>query len=316
MSALVVLLTGCGGAPDPAPEGAGWTYTDGTGEEISLPERPVRVVAYSGVASALWDYGFEVVGVFGPVETAGGGRDPQIGDVDLDRVDVISQTYGEMSIEALAAAEPDLIITKAYDDLDWYLPEGATDQIEAVAPLLRVQINGVSAEQQLADHLDLAVALGADPESDRVAEARDDFEAALAELDTATEARPGLRVVAVSAAPDNFFVANAAAGGELGLYADHGVSLPETGAPDTDQFEQLSWEEADTYPADLLLQDARPGRTTLEELADEPLWRDLPAVEAGQVGDWATETPFSYADYAGIVRALASDIEAAEPLDH
>ncbi|MFC4564953.1 ABC transporter substrate-binding protein [Nocardiopsis mangrovi] len=313
--ALALTLTGCG-VPDSAEEAAGWTFTDGTGAEVALPERPERVVAYSGIASVLWDYGFEVVGVFGPAETAGGGRDPQIGDVDLDRVEVISQTYGEMSVERLAALEPDLVITQVYDDVDWYLPEGGTDQIEAVAPLARIQMNGVPAEQQLTDHLDLAVALGAEPEDPRVTEARDDFDAALAELDAAVEARPGLRVMAVSAAPENFFVVNSAAGGALGMFADHGVSLPETEAPDTDQFERLSWEEADKYPADLLLQDARPGRTTLAELDDQPLWRDLPAVRAGQVGDWPAETPFGYAAYAEMVSGLAADIEDAEPLDH
>ncbi|GAB3213359.1 siderophore-binding protein DesE [Marinactinospora endophytica] len=313
----LVLLSACGTAVPTEDErpAEGWSFSDGAGNEVTLDEHPQRVVAYSGVASALWDYGYEVVGVFGPVTTAGGQPDPQIGDVDTERVEVISETYGEMSVEKLASLEPDLIVTHAYDDLAWYLPE-EVDQIEAVAPLLRIQVTGAGAEELLADHLDLAVALGADPHGEAVAGALHDFDASLAELSAATEDRPALKVVAVSASPENLYVANAAAGGDLELFAEHGVRLPETDAPDTDQFEELSWEEADKYPADLLLQDSRPTSTPLADLADQPTWRTLPAVEAGQVGAWAAETPYSYTRYAEVVRALAADISEAEPLEH
>ncbi|MFC7327025.1 ABC transporter substrate-binding protein [Marinactinospora rubrisoli] len=315
--AALALATACGGtepAADTDDTGGEWTFGDGTGDEITLPERPQRVVAYSGVAAALWDYGFEVVGVFGPVDGVGGEPAPQIGDVDTDQVETLSQTYGELSVESLAALEPDLIVTHAFGDLLWYLPEN-TEQIEAVAPIATLQITGVSAEQQIQNHLDLAVALGVDPEAEQVTEARATYEEAIARLDAATEANPDLRVVPVSASPDDFFVGNAAAGGDLGLFQEHGVNFPETGAPTGDEYEQLGWEQADTYPADLILQDARPDRTPVAELAGLPIWGDLPAVRAGQVGEWRAETPYSYARYAETVSALAEDIENSEPLD-
>ncbi|WP_158562886.1 ABC transporter substrate-binding protein [Marinitenerispora sediminis] len=316
--AALALATACGTtepAADPQAGGEEWTFSDGSGDEVTLPERPQRVVAYSGVAAALWDYGFEVVGVFGPVDGVGGEPAPQIGDVDTEQVETLSQTYDELNIEALAALDPDLIVTHAFDDLLWYLPEDSIDQIEAVAPVAALQVTGVSAEQQLQNHLDLAVALGVDPESADVTEARATYDEALARLDAATEANPDLKVLAVSAAPDSFFVGNAAAGGDLALFQEHGVNFPETSAPDTDEYEQLSWEEADTHPADLILQDARPGRTTVQELADQPIWRGLPAVRAEQVGEWRSETPYSYLRYAETVNALAEDIEESEPLE-
>ncbi|PSL00910.1 iron complex transport system substrate-binding protein [Murinocardiopsis flavida] len=315
LAACGTLLAACG-APAPEDRSGDWRFGDsGDGDvAVELPERPTRVVAYSGVAAALWDYGFEVVGVFGPVKGTGDDRAPQIGDVDTEKVEVLSETYGELGIERLAEVEPDLIVTHAYDDLLWYLPEDKTAQIEAVAPIAAIQVTGVESEKSLKKTADLAVALGVDAESPKIVAARDSFEDALAGLDDAVDANPDLRVTAVSANEADFFVGNAAASAELGLFTRHGVRFPETDAPVKDSFEQLSWEEADKYPTDLLLQDSRPGKVTPAELADIGTWRKLPAVEADQVGAWEVETPYSYDRYAGVVTRLAGEINDADRL--
>lgn len=309
------LLAACGAA-EPVEQSGDWRFGDsGDGDvTVALPERPTRVVAYSGAAAALWDYGFEVVGVFGPVQGIGDARAPQIGEVDPDKVEVLSETYGELSIERLAEIKPDLIVTHAYDELLWYLPEDKIDQIEAVAPVAAVQVTGVEAETSLQKFADLAVALGVDAESPEITTAREDFDDALAGLDDAVSANPNLRVTAVSANEADFFVGNAVASAELGMFTRHEVRLPETDAPEKDSFEQLSWEEADKYPTDLLLQDSRPGKSTPAELKDIATWRSLPAVKAGQVGAWETETPYSYDKYAKVVGRLVEEINDAEPL--
>ena len=74
-------------------------------------------------------------------------------------------------------------------------------------------------------------------------------------------------------------------------------------------WETLSWEQAGKYPADLALNDARSAAFTKEQLSDYATWTSNPAVQAGQVGDWATEFVPSYAGFAVVLEELAETIQ-------
>lgn len=84
---------------------------------------------------------------------------------------------------------------------------------------------------------------------------------------------------------------------DLGLdIVDHGIE---------DFFELLSWEQANKYPADLILVDARAASMTPEDLLSIETWASLPAVQAGQVGLWYAAAPYSHARLTPIMLELA-----------
>ena len=77
-------------------------------------------------------------------------------------------------------------------------------------------------------------------------------------------------------------------------------------------WEELSWEEARKYPADLILLDERDGDYTVETLDEAPgTLAAHPAVQAEQVRNWYTEFVLSYDAFAPILKELASVIRAS-----
>ncbi|MQA96025.1 MAG: ABC transporter substrate-binding protein [Streptosporangiales bacterium] len=77
-------------------------------------------------------------------------------------------------------------------------------------------------------------------------------------------------------------------------------------------FEELSWENAGKYDADVIYLDDRAAALQPKDLAAKPTWSQLPAVKAGQVEPWASEPRFSYAGFAPKVEALAKAIREAK----
>jgi len=87
-----------------------FTYTDARGEQIDLEQKPTRVVAQTSAAASLWDAGFRVDGVYGELKKTNGQLDYQAGDIDLAKLTVLGQTYGEFNIERYAAMRPQLLV--------------------------------------------------------------------------------------------------------------------------------------------------------------------------------------------------------------
>jgi iron complex transport system substrate-binding protein len=71
----------------------------------------------------------------------------------------------------------------------------------------------------------------------------------------------------------------------------------------------VSWENADKYSADLILYDARATALSLDELADIPLWTELPAVQADQLTPWHMEEGVSYKLFTEHIEQLTAAIE-------
>ena len=96
---------------------------------------------------------------------------------------------------------------------------------------------------------------------------------------------------------------------DLMYFAALGMDIVQ---PDTDEFwENLSWEEANKYAADLILNDVRTQALTPDQLAAKPTWAGLPAVKAGQVGPWYFEVTYSHKSYATVLEAIATVIKGA-----
>ena len=71
-----------------------WTFKDDRGLTAKAKSTPKNIVAFTGVAAALHDYGIEVKGVFGPTKTKDGKADVQAGDVDISKVEILGNVWG------------------------------------------------------------------------------------------------------------------------------------------------------------------------------------------------------------------------------
>lgn len=143
---LAALLAACG-SKDEAPSAGAWSFTDDRGQTVSLAAAPERIVAFVGVAAALHDLGLadRIVGVFGPTVGLDGAKDVQAGDLDVSRVTVLGNAWGEFSIEKFAELDPDLLISNMFEeDTLWYVPDDSADKILGLVPSAGVKTFGAS----------------------------------------------------------------------------------------------------------------------------------------------------------------------------
>ena len=316
-AAVAGLLSACGGGDGGgtvSASGGAWTWTDDRGAKISLKARPQRIVAYIGAASALYDFGVDkqIVGVYGPTTLKDGRPDPQAGELPVQGRTVIGNAYGEFNIEKYAGLRPELLIDNMYVDGElFYVPAESKDKIFALAPQAAVSTGAVPLPKPIERYAALAAALGADPKAPKVTQAKARFDQAVEKLRSAAEqaAGRGIKVLAASGSPDLFYASNPGKNADLIYFRQLGVDVI---VPDNlnkqGYFEELSWENADKYPADVIILDNRTQALQPKDLAAKPAWRDLPAVRAGQVVPWQAEPRFSYAGCAPILEALATTL--------
>ena len=286
-------LAGCGssgGSAAGAATASGWEFTDDLGTTVRLDEAPTRVAGLNDVLSSLWNYGIEPVASFGQTSIA---DDVAFEGKDLSGVEVVGSAYGQIDLEALAAADPDVIVTSVYpvDSAGTLDPAGPLygfesveqqEQVEQIAPVIAIAWRG-SAADVIERTAELAGALGVDLESERMAELRAGYDRAAAGLTEA--AATGLTVLPVAAYPDEgFYMAKAPDDPSLRLYSELGVQFVDPGG--SDFFWQVAgWETVTDHPSDVLLYSLR-GAMSPEEMATQPTYELLPAVQAQQVHPW------------------------------
>ncbi|MFE9171637.1 ABC transporter substrate-binding protein [Streptomyces kebangsaanensis] len=307
---------GSGGGTTAARSGP-WSFEDDRGQTVKADEVPSAIVAFVGVAAALHDYGVQVKGVFGPTTTKDGKADVQAGDMDVSKVTVLGNEWGQFNIEKYAALAPDALISTMFDDAGtlWYVPEESKKKILAVgAPSVGISVYDRQLTEPLERMLALAKSLGADVTTDRVKQARKRFEDAAARLRAAAKAKPDIKVMAGSASQDLFYVSGTNLSVDLEYFKALGVNLVEPPESAKKQgggwFESLSWENADKYAADVIMMD---NRTSAVQPADitQATWKKLPAVKAGQVVPRTAEPILSYDKCAPLLEDLAKAIETA-----
>ncbi|WP_433086027.1 ABC transporter substrate-binding protein [Dactylosporangium sp. CA-052675] len=289
--------------------GGPFAFTDDRGTAVTLPAAPKRIVAYVGTAAALHDFGVTAfAGTFGPLKGADGGKDPLAGDLDPAKVESLGNAWGEFNIEKYAALRPELLITNMYEANQlWYVPDESKDKILGLAPSAGITVSRTSLAKVIQRYADLAKALGGDPAAGKAR-----FDTAAAALKAAVRANGGLKVLAASASPDLLYVSDPKVYGELSYYQELGVEVIAPGAVTGGYFENLSWENADKYQADVILLDNRAQALQPKDLTAKPTWANLPAVKAGQVVPWQSEPRFSWAGCAGALETLAKALTGAK----
>lgn len=316
VAAMGALIGGCGGHDEPAAaKGAGWSFTDDRKQKIRTDKRPSHIVAYVGSAAVLVDYGLQerIAGVFGPTKLGDGKPDPQAGDLDIDKVTIVGNTYGEFNLEKYARLDPDLIVTNMYQGSAlWFIPDDAKAKILGQAPAIGFKVAHVSLPEPIRRYEELAAALGADLQTKAVKDAKARFSSAAADLRKAAKEHGRLKVLAASGSTDILYVSDPSVYADLSYFQKLGVDMVVPNNVKGGFFENLSWENADKYPADVILLDNRTATLQPKDLASKPTWSRLPAVKAGQVTPWLSEPRFSYAGAAPLIESLATALHKAE----
>lgn len=313
--AAAAALAGCGDdTPESASSGSGsWEFTDDRGKKITRDKRPEKIVAYVSSAAALWDFGVHPTGVFGPQKTESGEKEIQAGNIDLAKVTSLGNAWDDFDEEKFIGLQPDLLVTGLTGTKDtdlWAITPEMGVKVEKTAPILALSEYKVSLPKVIGRYEELAKALGGDVTSDAVTKAKAEFQAASDELAAAAKEKAGLKVLVLYADKDGVYIAKPEFFADLAYYSELGLDIV-AGSGSEDYWEQLSWEQVGKYPADLVLTDTRTYALSRQQMAEYPTWRALPAVAAGQVGDWSAEPRFNYTLAAPVIRKLTTAVKGA-----
>ncbi|MEV6350147.1 ABC transporter substrate-binding protein [Actinoplanes sp. NPDC051851] len=325
-AALGAVLSACGGneedssasssASSSAANGP-WTFTDDQPKTFNQDKTPSKIVAFTGTAAALADLGLQdkIVGVFGETKKADGTAEDQAGDLDISKVEIVGNAWGEFSVEKYAALTPDLLVTHMFDPgAYWYVPDESKDKILAVADAALISVGRVPLNKPIERYAELAASLGADLNATKVTEAKARFEKAATDLTAAAKASGGIKVLFGSGSADIFYVSSAAVSSDLMYFKELGVDLIMPEVKDSDYYESLSWENADKYDADVIFLDARTGTLQPTDLASKPAWAALPAVKANQVFPWQAVPIYSWNHAAPLIEAITAAITKSKKL--
>lgn len=286
-----------------------WTYTDGTGQTVTLDAVPTRIIASQDAAAGLIPLGIRPVAIYAdsPVAEA-----KALQGLDLTGIEIIGQAWGEVDVEKAAALQPDLIVAEWWPlDATWSGGSTVTDPLGAIAPITG-PAQGSSILTLIEDYEALAASLGADLASPEIASEKARFEQSLVAFQAAVAAKPNLTALAVWAGTDALYVAATDGSSELMDFRSWGLNLivPEV-ADDRGYWETLSWENADKYQPDLILVDNRSA-TTIETAQAQPTWTLMRAAAAGAVTDWPAFWLRNYGAYASELDKLTSAITTAD----
>ena len=304
------LLVGLVAAPTLAEE---WTYTDGTGQTVTLDHVPNRIVMHANTAAGLIPLGIRPIAIYVDTPVA---EDKSLQGLDLTGIEIVGEAWGQIDIEKVAALKPDLFLAewwpldKAFSGLEGG-NGGSNDQILKLAPITG-PTQGDSILKLIADYEVLAKSLGADLDAPQVKADKATFDASLEAFKAAVAAKPNLTALPVWAGTDALYVAATQGSSELMDFAGWGLKLitPEV-ADDRGYWETVSWEQADKYQPDLVLVDNRSDKT-IETAKAQPMWTAIKAAAAGQVTDWPAFWLRNYKAYAGALDKLTAAIEAAD----
>jgi iron complex transport system substrate-binding protein len=306
------------GTPSTDSAAGEWSYTDATGTTVTLDHTPERVASFADYAVGLLSYGIDPVAVFGRFDVAG---DTRFGEYDISDTAVVGNSYGEIDLEALAGAAPDLIVTGIYPtdregtlDLEGpfygFADVEQQEQLEKIAPVVAIEVGGkgIDVIESLAG---LAEDLGASP--DTIADAKAEYDAAAAEL-TAAAAESDVEVTQMYADADGVYVVKPQDEPETQLYSELGVKYTDLN-PDTDYYWDIySWENAgQMMTGDVLLVNNEGYQEA--ELLEQPTFASHPALAADQVHDGWVGAALDYHSQAEHMTELAEILRESKKLD-
>jgi iron complex transport system substrate-binding protein len=288
-----------------------WAFTDDLGVTVTSETVPTKVVAHVGMAAALFDFGFEVVGYYNPATDEDGNPLQIAGGLPLDRLTHVGD-FDEIDIELLISLGAELFIGQNYSVETggmWPFSDDVLAQIHQAVPVLSFAYgDGVTVVRNIESLENLAAALGADVDTPEMAADRDAFLTSSEALRAALADKPDLTALFLAGSNTGFWI-DSSGGAATRYYRELGMDIIP--APDTGE---VSWEELAAFPADIVFVDDRvPTWWSPEQLASEvPVWEHHPAVAAGQVAPWRAQFISSYRGYAPVIAEVVNYVREAD----
>jgi len=322
--ATLLALAGCSagasaaGSPPAASESSavstGWTYTDDSGKTVTLDSRPTRIAGFTDQILSLMSYGIEPVATFGRTDVA---SDTRFAAYDMAGVEITGNTYGEINLETLAEAQPDLIVTAVYpsdregtiDPTQPYYGFKDLEQQEklaAIAPIVTIKVGGKGLDV-IESNAKLALALGADQA--KVAADKQAFETASANFGKVAK-DTGLEVTAMYADADGIYLVKPEDEPETQLYKSLGLNYTELN-PDGDYYWDIySWENAGKVKTGDVILLSNEGFQKAD-LLKQATFADHPALVAGQVHERRV-SPMDYSSQAKNLDHIAGILSSSK----
>lgn len=270
--AIALLGAACGGAESEAEEAATrpFDHAQGTTE---VPIDPQRIVTTSdqNALLPLLELGVRPVASAGAVLDDGTGFFRRVEGFDTEGIEFVGD-YFEVNVEAVAAAEPDLIVGYGFQS-DYY------DDLSAVAPTVQIQVFGRPLTDALMDFADLV------GETERAEEFRAAYEARINDLLTALgddAERLSVSVITPGDPGTFWFAADGQAIGTVMSDLDFQLPEPHGAWNESDQDAPFSIENLSDHDADVVLVVSFGEDPGLEALLASPLYENLAASQAGQ----------------------------------
>jgi iron complex transport system substrate-binding protein len=291
----------------------GWSYTDSVGRTVTLDAPPTRIAGYTDTVGSLWNYGVQPVALFGWSSME---DDSQFDGKDTSAVQQVGAAYGEIDLEALAAAAPDVILVPVYpadsEDVptDASLRYGFDDEtqqakVAEIAPLVTFTISGTS-DEVAAEMARFATSLGDADVDATVEQAEQDFATASDRL--RESAASGLSTYVIAAYEgEGIYTVRPQDEPTTAYFQTLGMNLPDPGGEDYYWF-TFSFENADGLTSDLIL--SSPRSMAVEDLMAVPTFASLPAAAADQVFSWEP-IQFDHVSQARSMNEIAGWLESA-----
>ena len=244
---------------------------DATGEMVTLEEPAVRVVCLTGLCvDTMFVLGVKPVAANDLLH-----RDPAYWGPDENEIGPVSGSFFEPSLEDIAQAEPDIVIGLGG------VHDGLRAALESIAPLFIV--NPIGVEGMLAHVVEIGILLGMEHEAEDAAAA---FESRLEQYVAGVTTKRSVMVVYGS---DVNIGADTVCTPAVDALAHAAVYAPEFSGCDIHQpFPSFSVEQLLGIDPDVIFVQTygfgpEPPQPVSEQLVDHVIWRELAAVQNGEV---------------------------------
>lgn len=267
------------------------------GLNIDFENPPETLVMDCYAYSSLHEYGLEPDALFG-FECD---NEALMGNADIEGIETVGQD-AEIDLEKLAELRPDAIIGNGNADGWSWFEDDVNAQLTRVAPFVPLPSEG-SIDEKIADTREIADFFGADVEAENIVAADEDYEAA---KEAFSEAVEGKDYNFLLASPTKEMLYTGVGFAQADLLEELGANIVGPDAPaEGNPWGQVAWEDASTYPADVILvENFDPEAPFAAEL-----WDDLPAVKADQLGTWSSKGALTSRTYADWLQDLADKVE-------
>ncbi|MEK8131289.1 AraC family transcriptional regulator [Paenibacillus filicis] len=291
---LALLLSACGANPDaarnnqapaasqtPEPAAAERTLTDSLGHEVKVPAKPQRIIG-SYLEDHLVALGIKPVAQWSVKQT-------NVQFYLQDALKDVPLIPSDLPFEAVTSFQPDLILIDSAEIVagDKYA------QYAKIAPTYTVGMDKNNDWRQ--ELLEIGKVLNKSTEAQQVL---DQYEAKVKEAKEKLQKSIGTKsAVAIWHSKKNFYVVNENMSSGDVLYRDLGFSIPaeikELSGTSKNNWIALSLEKLAKLDADYIFLVNSNGKDASEEL-QRPLWKNIPAVQKGQVYEFGLEKSWLY----------------------